>query len=174
MVCYGPAPQGGTLTKRLVDVMWINPTTGAMERDPVYALTGQVVIPAPDTRWLEYEIDYSLPAGVTGALVEDETAVCNTLGAAEVNHPGDGTITCSFGNRTPLGSYSAGILTWGGVALTGSVRMDIDITTGGVFCGLRTLVNTATLKLSNGQTLTAAASTPVRFTQGTNGTCTRS
>lgn len=173
VVCYGPG-QTGTLSKRLVDVIWINPVTGAMETDPVYAATGQVIIPAPDTRWLEYEIVYSLPAGVTGTLTENESAVCNTLGAAEVNHPGDGTIVCSFGNRTPSGAYDGNLLTWGPVSLNGLVRMDIDIGTAGVFCGKRTLVNTVVLNLSNGQTLTAVASTPIEFTRGTNGTCTRS
>jgi hypothetical protein len=166
--------QGGTFTKRLIDVMIID-AAGHMVTDPIYALTGQVVVPAPETRWLEYELSYSLPSGVTGVITENETAVCNTLGAAEVNHGGDGTITCSFnyGGATPAGSMSGGIVSWTGIHLTGTVLLPIDLITGGVFCGKRTLVNTAVLKLSNGQTLTAMSSTPVEFTKGTNGTCTR-
>jgi hypothetical protein len=165
--------QGGSVTKALVDVLWINPVTGKMETDPVWAATHQVIIPAPDTRWLEYEIGYSLPTGVTGVVIENQTEVCNTMGAAEVNHPGDGTITCSFAYAAPAVLSPAGILTWSGVTLTGAVRFHIDITTGGVFCGKRTLVNTVTLKLANGKTLTAMTSTPIEFSKGTNGTCTR-
>jgi hypothetical protein len=176
VVCYGPGSPA-TFTKRLIDVMIID-AAGKMVTDPVYKLTGKVVVPAPETRWLEYELAYSLPSGLTGTITENETAVCNTLGAAEVNHGGDGTITCSFnyGGATPAGAMDklTRIVSWGDIKLTGSVLLPIDLVTGGVFCGKRTLVNTATLTLSNGQTLTAMSSTPVEFTKGTNGTCTRS
>jgi hypothetical protein len=168
--------QGGSFTKKLIDVMIID-AAGHMVTDPVYALTGNVVVPAPETRWLEYELDYSLPSGVTGVITENETAVCNTLGAAEVNHGGDGTITCTFnyGGATPAGTMDplTRIISWGSISLTGSVLLPIDLSTGGVFCGKRTLINTAVLKLSNGKTLTATSSTPIEFTRGTNGTCTR-
>jgi hypothetical protein len=165
--------QGGSVTKTLADVLWINPVTGKMETDPVWAATGQVIIPAPDTRWLEYAIVYSLPTGVRGVITENQTAVCNTLGAAEVNQPGDGTITCSFAYALPAVMSGAGILSWSGVTLSGEVRFHIDITTGGVFCGKRTLINTVTVLLSNGKTLTATKSTPIEFARGTTGTCTR-
>jgi hypothetical protein len=165
--------QGGSVAKRLADVLWINPVTGKMETDPVWAATGQVIIPAPDTRWLDYAIAYSLPTGVKGVITENQTAVCNTLGAAEVNHPGNGMITCSFAYAPPAVLSGAGILSWSGVTLSGEVRFHIDITTGGVFCGKRTLINTVTLLLSNGKTLTATTSTPIEFAKGTNGTCTR-
>lgn len=165
--------QGGTFTKKLIDVMTI--INGQMVTDPYYALTGNVVVPAPGTRWLEYQLSYSLPSGVTGTITENETAVCNTMGAALVNHGGDGTITCSinYGGATPAGTMSGGVVSWGGITLTGSVIVPIDLTTGGVFCGKVTLTNTALLTLSNGKTLTATSSTPVEFTRGTTGSCTR-
>jgi hypothetical protein len=166
--------QGGSFTKTLIDVK-IDDHMGGMPSDPFWLATGRVVIPAPETRWLYYELDYSLPSGVTGVITENETAVCNTLGAAEVNQIGEGTITCIFNNggSTPPVEKTGGIMTWGGIGLTGFVIVPIDITTGGVFCGKRILVNTAVLKLSNGKTLTATSSTPIEFTRGTNGTCTR-
>lgn len=167
--------QNGSFTKKLIDVVTEDAAMN-MFTDPVWLATGNVVIPAPETRWLYYELDYSLPSGLTGTITENQTAVCNTLGAAEVNHPGDGTLTCSFnyGGATPAGSMSGGIVSWGNIKLTGSVVVPIDVSTGGVFCGNRLLINTATLLLSNGQTLTATTTTPIQFTRGTNGTCTRS
>jgi hypothetical protein len=170
VVCYGPATPA-TFTKKLVDVLTL--VGNQMPSDPVWLSTGKVVIPSPETRWLDFELAWTLPPGVTGVITENETQVCNTMGAAEVNHPGDGTIICSFA-YTPPAVYSGGILSWTGVQLTGAVRYHIDITTYGVFCGKRTLVNTATLKLSNGQTLMSTTSTPIEFTRGSNGTCTRS
>jgi hypothetical protein len=168
--------QNGSFTKKLIDVM-IFDAAGNMITDPVYALTGNVVVPAGQTRWLEYELDYSLPGGLTGTITENETAVCNTLGAADVNHSGEGTISCSFnyGDAQPTGSMNpiTHIVSWGGIKLTGSVLVAIDLASGGVFCGKRVLVNTAVLTLSNGQTLTAVSSTPVEFTKGLTGTCTR-
>jgi hypothetical protein len=163
--------QGGSLTKELIDVMTMVGTT--MPSDPVWLMTGNVVIPAGETRWLEYKITYSLPSGVTGTLTENETAVCNTLGAADVNHPGDGKITCSFnyGGAIPIGSYSGGVVTWGGLSLNGTVLLPIDGSSGGVFCGLRTLTNTATMVLSNGQVLTASTATPINFVRAGGRPC---
>jgi hypothetical protein len=166
--------QNGSFTKKLVDVKIID-AAGHMVTDPVYAATGQVIVPAPETRWLEYELDYSLPTGVTGTITENQTAVCNTLGTDVVNRPGEGMVTCSFdyGGALPAGTMSGGVVSWGPVSLTGSVILPIDLISQGVFCGKRTLVNTAVLKLTNGQTLIATASTPVQFTRGRTGSCTK-
>jgi hypothetical protein len=165
VVCYGPVPvQGGTITKKLVDVMMQEGTR--MFTDPVWLATGNVVIPAGQTRWLDYEITYTLPSGVTGTITEaSEASVCATMGAADVNHSGDGKITCSFnwGMVYPAGTLTGDVISWSGLTLSGSMILPVDVSSGGVFCGTRTLVNTATLKLSNGQTLTGTSSTPISF-----------
>lgn len=149
-------------TKRLDRVLTI--VDGKMVDDPAYT-GGAVTIPVGETRWLDYVVEYSLPAGVTGAVTENETAVCNTLGAADVNHPGDGTITCSFnwGMSAPSPVASGGIGTWSGIGGTGSILVPIDLYTGGLACGDRTLTNTAVLTTSSGATYTAKSNTLIKF-----------
>jgi hypothetical protein len=163
VVCYGPGVPT-TFKKELVDVMMQEGSV--MFTDPVWLATGNVVIPAGETRWLDYKITYTLPSGVTGTITENsEASVCATMGAADVNHPGDGKITCSFnwGMANPIGTLTGDVISWGNLTLSGSAILPIDVSSGGVFCGTRTLVNTATLKLSNGQTLTTSSSTPISF-----------
>jgi hypothetical protein len=165
--CSGKS-SGGTITKTLVGVMTLN-AAGQMIADPTWT-GGQVTVPAGQTRWLEYQLSYSLPSGITGTVTENESAVCNTMGATDVNQTGSGKITCSinFGGATPGGLMSGGIVSWSGLSANGSIQVPIDISGGGVLCGHRTFTNTATLVMSNGTSTSASTSTVINFL-GSNG-----
>jgi hypothetical protein len=137
----------GTIKKTLVEVKTSGPN-GSMPDDPTWHAGGAVTIPAGETRWLYYRIDYSLPSGTYGTITEDKAAVCATAGAG---------FNCSFntGNK-----YS-----WS-VKGSGSLIVQIDLTNKSV-CGSRTFVNTAKLTPKNGSPISASASTPLTLTCAT-------
>lgn len=152
----------GPITKKLIDVMIIQ--NGLMVSDPVWLSTGEVRIPAGETRWLDYQVVYTLPNGSTGTVTENEAAICSTMGSG-VNMPGTGMIGCSinYGMAQPSGSWSNGVLTWNGLRGNGSLLVPIDIVNGGLACGRRDFTNTATLTF-NGRTHLVTATTPIHFT----------
>jgi hypothetical protein len=160
-----------TLTKTLVDVMMLN-AANQMVSDPSWSPGGPVVIPGTQTRWLEYQIGYTLPSGVMGTLTENEAAVCSTMGT-DVNVTGNGKIGCSinYGGAVPTGIMSGGIVSWGSLIGTGSVNVPIDIVNGGLACGTRTLTNTAILKLPDGSTKSVSSSIDIKFVSGGGFTC---
>jgi hypothetical protein len=141
VVCYGPKPvtPPPTLTKDLIDVMTHGSTPGSMISDPVWlADKSVVVIPIGETRWLDFELKYTLPAGVTGTITENSAEVCGTLGTF--------ILQCSFNVApTPNGIYS-----WN-VSGSGSFLVMIDLGGGGGgSCGDRKFINTARLTTSTG------------------------
>jgi hypothetical protein len=165
-----------TVTKVLDHVMTEVMKDGklVMVNDPTYQ-NGVVTVPAGETRWIYYRVGYSLPAGVTGTATENEAGICNTMGAADVNHPGDGKIHCSinYGGATPAGSMASGIVKWTGLSNTGSIMVPVDIGSGGLVCGDRTFTNTVVITTSTGQTYPASASTTIRFVCTPNATITK-
>jgi hypothetical protein len=75
VVCYLPGP---VLEKRLVKVM-----DAHMAEVPLMEHAGMppmVVIPQGEIRWLQYEIRWSLPAGVSATLVDDFQTGCAAMG----------------------------------------------------------------------------------------------
>lgn len=134
-------------TKTLVDVMTVD-ANRVMITDPAWTGGSLVVIPQGQTRWLKYQINYTLPTGVLGTITDSQAAVCGTL-------TGSG-YTCSFG---------AGWLPFD-VSATGFVNVVIDITNVSA-CGDRLFTNTAHLTPSTGSPLTATATVTLRGT----GTC---
>jgi hypothetical protein len=101
---------------------------------------------------------------VTGTITENEASVCSTMGAADVNQNGSGKLACSFnwGLAAPLGTVVSGVGSWSASG-NGSFVVPIDVSTGGLVCGSRTLTNTATLKTSNGGTYTGVSTTVINF-----------
>ena len=153
VVCVGPRPvtPPPTLTKDLVDVMTHGDFPGSMIPDPNWT-PGQttVVIPIGETRWLDFELKYTLPAGVTGTITENSTEVCGTLGTF--------ILQCSFNVApTPNGIYS-----WN-VSGSGSFLVMIDLGGGGGgSCGDRKFINTARLTTSTGAVIVATKEILVR------------
>jgi hypothetical protein len=159
---------GIKFTKKLYAVMaW--GTTG-MINDPTWtAPNGVVTVPQGDTRWIDYLIEYTLPAGVTGTISENQTAVCATTGPV---------VQCSAGFATsnPWVPLSPGVF---GVQVsgTGSVVAQYDITnpTPGVCNETRTFINSATFTPSGGGTpITVSAPITIRYTCEGAGTITKS
>jgi hypothetical protein len=154
----------GTITKTLVDVMTLD-AQGRMISDPTWTPGGKITVPANQTRWLEFKLAYSVPTGTTGVVTENETSVCNTMGAADVNVVGSFKIFCSvnYGGATPAGSMSSGVVSWKSLTGTNSILVPIDIHGGGKLCGERTFTNTAVLTLSNGTSTSSSTSTVINF-----------
>jgi hypothetical protein len=150
VVCVGPMPPT-TLTKDLVDVMTHGDFPGSMIADPVWlADKSVVVIPIGETRWLDFELTYNLPAGVTGTITESYSEVCGSLGTF--------LLQCSF-NLPPVAS---GIYSWE-VSGGGSFLVMIDLGGGGGgSCGDRKFINTARLTTSTGAVITATKEILVR------------
>lgn len=152
VVCYGPGTPPG-FTKTLVGVMKIGPGgPGTMMDDPSWTPgSSLVVIPWGETRWLEWNLSYTLPAGVTGTITENAQTVCGSLGTF--------ILQCSF-NESPV-TYP--IYTWSGLTGTGTVPVMTDLGGGGGgSCGDHLFTNTATLTPSVGATLTASKTITVR------------
>jgi hypothetical protein len=161
--CGGKGGQG-TITKTLVDVMTLD-ASGAMIHDATWTPGGMVTVPPNQTRWLEFKLAYSVPAGFTGVVTENETSVCNTMGAADVNVVGSFKIFCSinYGGANPAGTMSNGVVSWSNLAAIGSILVPIDIHGGGLLCGQRTFTNTAVLTLSDGTTRSSSTNTVMNF-----------
>jgi hypothetical protein len=171
---------GGSFHKTLVGVMTI--VGGVMMDDPAFVLGGAVTIPAGETRWLEYRLDYSLPVGVTGVVTENQYNVCHTIGMT-VNQVGTGAIGCSinYGGANPAGTVPAnfwvgtsdptGDVSWTGLTGTGSIFVPIDLHNGGVDCGKRGFQNTATLNRTPGTPLSASTLTDIIFLPPSGHTC---
>jgi hypothetical protein len=149
VVCPPPI----TLTKKLVGVMRMGPGgPGTMEPDPAWAPGSDlVVIPIGQTRWLDYEVSYTLPAGVTGTITEDSNAVCSTLGTF--------ILQCAFNLApTPTGVYSWSVASGGTPVL---VPIDLG-GGGGGSCGDHKFTNTAKLTPSIGSPVSASKDITVR------------
>lgn len=146
---------GATLTKVLDHVMTeVLDASGnqvGMINDPAYT-GGAVTIPVGQTRWLFYRVDYNLPAGVTGTLVDNSNTACATLGG--------GNLTCHFANPGAVN----GVYSWS-VSGSGSMMVQVDISDNGYngVCGDRTFTNTAVLTTSTGQTVTASSTKTIHF-----------
>ena len=151
VVCYGPRPPV-LFTKKLVGVMKEGSAIGLMEDDPTWpAHPDLVIIPWGKTRWLDWELSYTLPAGVTGYVTENAETVCGSLGTFRLQ--------CTF-NENPV-TYP--IYTWSGLSGQGTVMVMNDLGGGGAgSCGDHDYTNTATLTLSDGRTLTASKTITVR------------
>ena len=151
VVCIGSTPPA-TLTKDLVDVMTHGDFPGSMIADPVWlADKSVVVIPIGEIRWLDFELKYTLPAGVTGTITESSTEVCGSLGTF--------LLQCSFNVApTPNGVYS-----WPVSGPSGSQLVMIDLGGGGGgSCGERKFINTARLTTSTGAVIVATKEILVR------------
>jgi hypothetical protein len=139
------------LTKTLTEVLMSGSTPGSMIPDPNWR-PGQttVVIPIGQTRWLHYDVAYTLPSGVTGTITENSTEVCGSLGTFRLQ--------CSFNHApTPNGIYS-----WPASG-SGKVVVPIDLGGGGAgSCGDQKFVNTARLTPSVGSVVTATNEITVR------------
>ena len=151
VVCFGTNPPA-TLTKDLVDVMTHGDFPGSMIADPVWlADRSVVVIPIGETRWLDFEVKYTLPPGVTGTITESYSEVCGSLGTF--------LLQCSF-NLPPVAN---GIYSWTVSAPSGSFLVMIDLGGGGGgSCGDRRFVNTARLTTSTGAVIVAQKEILVR------------
>jgi hypothetical protein len=153
VVCFGLMPNTpATISKKLVGVMKEGPTIGSMEPDPNWQ-PGQTVVSIPygKTRWLDYEVTYTLPSGVTGTITEDSHAVCGTLQTF--------ILQCSFNLApTPTGVYA-----WSGLSGAGSITVPIDLGGGGGgSCGDHVFTNTAKLIPSVGGAVSASTDITVR------------
>lgn len=126
--------QGQCVQKRLVNVYTSDGSNG-MTKDLTY-MDGKVTIPQGQTRWLEYQIDYTLPAGVSANLRDDVVAACNTLISTGPNQRG--TFSCTTAGFEGFGGQS---LTVTGTD-TRRIIVDIKNESG---CGDRTFKNTAVL-----------------------------
>lgn len=151
VVCYGPYTPP-IFTKTLVGVMKEGATIGSMEDDLSWRdHPDLVIIPWGRTRWLDWQLSYTLPPGVTGIITENATTVCGSLGTFRLQ--------CTF-NENPA-TYP--IYTWSGLSGQGAVLVMNDLGGGGAgSCGDHDYTNTATLALSNGTTLTASKTITVR------------
>ena len=137
VVCYGPGPVTPpvfTKTLKHVSIM----VNDQMADDPNWSTGQPITIPLGETRWVEYRLDYSLPAGVTATITEDNVAVCGTAS------PG---VHCSFN--------TAGVYSWT-VSGTGFILVDLDLAhqTG---CGNGSFVNTAKLNIPGRAPISASA-----------------
>jgi hypothetical protein len=157
------APEGGggpTLTKTLVDVMKSGDTPGSMIHDDAWVPGEPVVIPVDETRWLDYEVAYTLPGGKTGTISENAQTVCGSLGTF--------ILQCSF-NESPV-TYP--IYSWPDLSGSGSVIVHIDLGGGGGgSCGDHTFTNTAVLTPSSGRPVTATNTITVRVVNGKTRVC---
>jgi hypothetical protein len=126
----------GTFTKTLVHVFTMNGTQ--MVDDPTWSAGQPINIPVGETRWLRYELAYTLPSGVTGTITESHDGVCGTVS------PG---MHCGFN--------TGGVFSWS-VSGTGKVIVDLDLSndTG---CGAGSFTNTAVLTPSVGAPITVVA-----------------
>ena len=141
----------GTLTKTLFSVKMWGPN-GTMIDDPSWHPGGDITVPINDTRWIDWIITYTFPNGTTATVVENQTAVCATVGA-------DVHCSAGFATSNPWVPLSSGIF---GVNVTtsGSVLAQYDIYNQGNLCNVRRqLTNTATLKRPG--TTDVAVSSPV-------------
>lgn len=145
------AGQVATLSKTLVDVMKSGSTPGSMVHDEAWVPGGVVVIPVDQTRWLFYQLTYTLPAGMTGTITENALTVCGSLGTFRLQ--------CTF-NESPV-TYP--IYSWAATSGSGSVMVQIDLGGGGAgMCGDRLFTNTAVLTPAMGTPVTATSTITVR------------
>jgi hypothetical protein len=131
---------GIKITKTLYKVMKWGPNESMIE--DVLPASGLITVPQNDTRWIDFMITYTLPAGVTGTISENQTAVCATAG------PG---VNCSAGFSTsdpwrPLGNNVFGVVVSG----TGSVIAQYDIYNPGICNETRSFINTVTFTPAGG------------------------
>lgn len=139
---------GQCVKKRLVDV-YSSMGSGGMQHDATF-MDGKVTIPRGETRWLDYEISYTLGGNGSGTLSDDVTgAVCAALNSS----PFGGGFVCSTAGFDGAGSQSAS------VSGTGTRHIIIDIKNEHG-CGDRDFVNKAVLARSGGPT-TSGTSAPV-------------
>ncbi len=131
-----------TFTKRLVRVFIMS--GNQMIDDPTWTVGQPLSIPVGETRWVRYQLDYTLPTGVTGTITENHDAVCGTVS------PG---MHCGFN--------TGGVFSWS-ASNSGSVLVDIDLSndTG---CGEGSFTNTAILTPTAGGPLSATASTKINL-----------
>lgn len=138
LACQPPA----TFTKRLARVFTM--ANGQMVQDPAWSTGQPIGIPIGETRWVEYELVYSLPAGVTGTITESHDGVCATVS------PG---MHCGFN--------TGGVFSWT-VTGSGTVLVDIDLSndTG---CGEGSFTNTAVMTPSVGAPITGVAASKINL-----------
>jgi hypothetical protein len=131
-----------TFTKRLVRVFTMS--GDQMIDDPTWTVGQPLSIPVGETRWVRYQLDYSLPTGVTGTITENHDAVCGTVSTG---------MHCGFN--------TGGVFSWSASG-SGSVLVDIDLSndTG---CGEGSFTNTAILTPTVGGSLSASASTKINL-----------
>ena len=113
--------------------------------DPTWSPGQPVIIPRGETKWLRFTVTYVLPDGTTGTITENHDAVCGTAS------PGVG---CGFN--------TGGVFSWP-AAGTGSVLVDIDLDNKSA-CGTGSFTNTAVFTATNGQTITATSTVPLKLT----------
>ena len=143
---------GQCVQKRLVNVYSGVGSDGKMIADATYvpatpSSVAKVTIPQGETRWLEYEISYTLGGNGSGSLLENLRSACAALNAQY-----NGGYTCTsagFEGRGGLSTTLSG---------TGTIRIMIDIKNDHA-CHDRDFVNTATLTRSGsgGPATTATA-----------------
>jgi hypothetical protein len=148
----------GTLTKTLHSVMKWGPN-GSMVEDLARSPEGDIIVPQGDTRWIDYQITYTLPAGTTGTVIENQTAVCATTGPV---------VQCSAGFATsnPWVPLSPGVFGVPNLSGTGSVIAQYDITnpTPGVCNERRQFTNTATLRRSGAIDVVVSSPIWIKYT----------
>jgi hypothetical protein len=127
---------GATVTKRLVRVFIMS--GNQMIDDPTWTVGQPVNIPVGETRWVRYEVTYTLPSGVTGTITENPNAVCATVSAG---------MHCGFN--------TGGVFSWS-VSGSGKILVDIDLSNDRG-CGAGSFTNTAVLTPSVGKPISAVA-----------------
>jgi hypothetical protein len=164
-VCTRPLPPV-TINKTLVNV-WTNLAMTQQDQhflDTKHEAVPMIFLPRatandPGTRWLQYRIDYTLPAGTVAYLYDPMSEVCS------VANTGAG-IYCIFDNNPGATTGGSVLFTASGnpaipsgiqVVGTGQVQtawVTIDITNTGA-CGDHHFTNTARLTIAGGATFTA-------------------
>jgi hypothetical protein len=129
-------------TKRLARVFTMNGTQ--MIDDPSWTPGQPISIPVGETRWLQYYVDYTLPAGVTATITESHDGVCGTVPAG---------MHCGFN--------TGGVFSWP-VTGTGTVIVDLDLSND-TACNEGSFTNTAVLTPSAGAPVTATATTKLKL-----------
>jgi hypothetical protein len=164
---HGCKRSGATITKTLYKVMSWGANGTSMMDDPTWkAPDGVITVPQNDTRWIDFMITYTLPAGVTGTISENQTAVCATAG------PG---VNCSAGFSTsdpwrPLGNNVYGVAVSG----SGSVIAQYDIYNPGLCNETRSFINTVTFTpAGGGAPISVSAPVRIKYTCESAGTITK-
>lgn len=155
VVCYGPAPVPPVtpvFEKKLTNVY--SGMIGSIPiNDPNWSMGQTLVIPRGETRWLHYELRYTLPTGTTAVVSENTTAVCGTVPTGA---------ECAFADWPAPVTTTGGVWTWSSNPYTTGFAGGIDIKNNGA-CGERDFKNTATLAVSNGVTTSASATVKINY-----------